>query len=86
MKLSLLVAMLALSSAAMADQYVQPYVKSDGTYVEGHYRSDPNATRNDNYSTKGNTNPYTGKQGTKQGDDAYKPYQMPNPYESQPRR
>lgn len=48
---------------ALADQYVDGYQRSDGTYVQGHYRTDPNDTRLDNYSTRGNTNPYTGERG-----------------------
>lgn len=31
-------------------------------------RTSPNHTKNDNYSTKGNVNPYTGEEGTKPGD------------------
>lgn len=45
--------------------WVNGYTKSNGTYVQGHYRTAPNNTVNDNYSTKGNINPYTGKKGTK---------------------
>lgn len=44
--------------------WVDGYYKSDGTYVEGHYRTAPNNTINDNFSTYPNYNPYTGKQGT----------------------
>lgn len=43
--------------------YVKPYTKSDGTQVEGHYRTSPNSTNTDNFSTKGNTNSYTGEPG-----------------------
>jgi len=56
---------ISMSSYLMASNYVNSYVKRDGTYVQGHYRSSPNSSRYDNYSTKGNYNPYTGKQGTK---------------------
>ena len=45
------------------DVYVEGYKRSDGTHVKGHYRSSPNNTINDNYSTEGNINPYTGKEG-----------------------
>ena len=48
-----------------ADQYVSGHYKSNGTYVNGYTRSSPNNTVSDNYSTKGNTNPYTGTPGTK---------------------
>lgn len=44
--------------------YVNGYTKSNGTYVEGHYRTAPNSTINDNFSTYPNVNPYNGKQGT----------------------
>lgn len=43
--------------------YVQGYSRSDGTYVQPHYRTNPNNTQLDNYSTSGNYNPYTGKTG-----------------------
>lgn len=45
------------------DHYVRPYVRSDGTYVKGHYRTNPNSTNRDNYSTLGNTNLRTGQPG-----------------------
>jgi hypothetical protein len=44
---------------------VKEHTRSNGTVVERHYRTAPNSTKKDNYSTKGNTNPYTGKKGTK---------------------
>lgn len=63
---------LSVGGAALAqDHYVQGYTRSDGTYVQPHYQTNPNATRNDNYSTQGNVNPYTGQPGTKPRDDAY---------------
>lgn len=43
---------------------VDGYFRKDGTYVAPHYRSAPNSTPWDNWSTKGNVNPYTGKPGT----------------------
>ena len=43
--------------------YVKPYYNSSGTYVPGHYRTAPNNTNRDNFSTYPNTNPYTGKPG-----------------------
>lgn len=45
------------------------HTTKNGTYVQGHYSTDPNATRNDNFSTRGNTNPYTGEAGTKPRDE-----------------
>ena len=58
--LACLLASIVCSSVAMADVYVRGYTRSDGTYVAPHYRSSPNATRNDNWTTRGNVNPYTG--------------------------
>jgi uncharacterized protein YpmB len=52
----------SVSSAAIR---VSGYTKSNGTYVAPSYRTSPNATKIDNYSTKGNYNPYTGKVGTR---------------------
>ena len=57
-------AALALSATVSAQVYVKGYTKSNGTYVEPHYRSSPDSTPLNNYSTKGNINPYTGKAGT----------------------
>ena len=39
-------------------------VTQDGTSVQPHMRTIPTPTPMDNYSTKGNVNPYTGKEGT----------------------
>ena len=50
---------------ADADVSVKGYYKQNGTYVQPHRRSDPNSTTRDNWSTKGNVNPYTGKRGTR---------------------
>lgn len=72
MRLVLAVVATAVSASAMArDTYVRPHVRNDGTYVEGHYRSAPNSSRIDNYSTQGNQNPYTGKAGTQDPYPAY---------------
>lgn len=57
-------ALAALTTAAGADEYVNGYMRKDGTYVDGHYRSSQNNNSYDNYSAKGNTNPYTGEKGT----------------------
>lgn len=48
-----------------ANTYVHGYSKSNGTYVQPHYRTDSDHTTSNNWSTKGNINPYTGKAGTK---------------------
>jgi len=45
--------------------WVRPYDRRNGTHVPGHYQTDPNRTKCDNYSTDGNVNPHTGRPGTK---------------------
>jgi hypothetical protein len=67
-------ALLAIAPAALADQWVNGYMRTDGTFVPGHFRSTPNNTKADNYSTKGNVNPYTGEAGY------VNPYTVPQPY------
>lgn len=69
-----------LTATAQADTYVHGYTRSNGTYVEPHYRSDSNGTTSDNWSTKGNTNPYTGAAGTKTDTGYSNSYS--NPYNS----
>jgi len=62
--LATLALLLAFGTTA-ADEYVRGYTHSNGTFVEPHYRSSPNNTAYDNWSTKGNVNPYTGEAGTR---------------------
>lgn len=45
--------------------YVHGYYRGNGTYVQPHYRSAPDGNFWNNWSTKGNVNPYTGVEGTK---------------------
>lgn len=92
-KMLTLVMGLAIGLASLglsADQWVNGYSRSDGTYVQGHYRSSPNSTVTDNFSFKGNRNPYTGEIGSNRyesnptspyyngrssGSSAFQPYQ-----------
>ena len=48
------------SNYSNADVWVNGYTRSNGTYVQGHYRSSPDGNPYNNYSYPGNTNPYTG--------------------------
>jgi hypothetical protein len=48
---------------------VEGYQKRDGTTVEPYYRTKPDNTLDNNYETRGNDNPWTGKKGT--GDTDY---------------
>jgi hypothetical protein len=43
---------------------VKGYYRKDGTYVAPHQRTNPDSSTSNNWSTKGNVNPYTGKEGT----------------------
>lgn len=47
-----------------SDVPVKTYNKKDGTIVPKHFRTKPNYTNRDNFTTEGNTNPYNGKKGT----------------------
>lgn len=46
--LMLLLAVFAMEVSAAGTKSVRPYVRKDGTYVQGHYRSPPNQQRFDN--------------------------------------
>jgi hypothetical protein len=48
-----------------SDVHVHGYTKKDGTVVRPYTRSHEDSTQRNNFSTKGNVNPYTGKVGTK---------------------
>ena len=53
---------------AVDEHYVDGYTKQNGTYVVPHMQTNSNNTKNDNWSSQGNVNPYTGKDGTKNPD------------------
>ncbi len=58
------------SSGSGGSHTVSGHVTKNGTYVAPHHATNPNSTKTDNWSSKGNVNPYTGKEGTK---DPYAP-------------
>jgi hypothetical protein len=53
-------------SSGGSSHSVTGYVKKDGTYVQPHQQTNPNQSQRDNWSSKPNVNPYTGKPGTKE--------------------
>lgn len=53
---------------------VKGYFRKDGTYVQPHYRSNPDGNPYNNWSFPGNTNPYTGKTATGNPDTYLKNY------------
>lgn len=50
--------------SAYAITNVKGHYRSNGKYIYGYTRTSPNNNKLDNFSTKGNINPYTGKSGT----------------------
>jgi hypothetical protein len=59
---------MCISSLSYAGS-VRGYTRSNGTYVAPHQRSNSDNTYTNNWSYKGNVNPYTGKVGTNSYDD-----------------
>lgn len=51
------------TASSFADVWVNGYYRSSGTYVQPHYRSSPDSSTHNNWSSRGNYNPYTGKKG-----------------------
>ena len=43
---------------------VKGYIKKNGTYVAPYFKSQPDRIKINNYSTKGNINPFNGKKGS----------------------
>jgi len=62
---TLALAFIAQFSFGQQTVYVNGYYRSNGTYVQPHYRTSPNNTVYDNWSTYPNVNPYTGQTGTR---------------------
>lgn len=56
------------SSTNSSVRYQQGYTRTDGTYVQGHYKTNTNSTNHDNFSTRGNVNSYTGTSGSRARD------------------
>jgi hypothetical protein len=56
-------------STNSSTESVHGYTTKNGTYVAPYHRTTADHTKNNNFSTKGNLNPYTGKKGTKPGDN-----------------
>lgn len=55
MKSIFLIALMALSAPALAgQQWIDGYMRSDGTYVQGHWRSTPDQYRYNNRNSQSN--------------------------------
>jgi hypothetical protein len=64
MRILIAIVLAAGAGSALAQVQVQGHLRKDGTYVMPHYRSAPDNTQQNNYSTQGNVNPFTGQPGT----------------------
>ena len=62
------------NSVSVPTTTVDSYYRSNGTYVQSHVRTMPNNINWDNYSTKGNTNPYSGSTGYRARDYSREAY------------
>lgn len=61
----ILLFVLSCPAFAVGNHSVRGYSKKNGTYVAPHRQTNSNHTQRDNWSAKGNVNPYTGKVGHK---------------------
>jgi len=59
----LTISVFSFTANTFADVWVSGHYRSSGTYVQPHYRSSPDSSIYNNWSYRGNTNPYTGKKG-----------------------
>lgn len=87
--LALSIGMVPAFSAKSGDVSVRGYTRKDGTYVSPHMRSAPDKIFDNNWSTRGNVNPYTGAVGTRDYPNdyycsPYPNYEGPRIYDSQP--
>jgi hypothetical protein len=68
-----------------ADQTVNGYLRKDGTYVQPYHRTTPNNNLYDNYSSQGNFNPWTGRQGSQRNEFSNPPaYNQSSPLYTPP--
>jgi hypothetical protein len=63
MKAIIVAILLSVFSLSVSAEYVRGHYRRDGTYVQPHQKTPKDNSRLNNYSTKGNINPYTGKKG-----------------------
>ena len=73
--IAIITAALLIASPAVAKTVsVKSHITKQGVYKPPSYRTSPNGTKIDNYSSKPNVNPYTGKTG------AVDPLKTPSPH------
>lgn len=74
--LGVALALAAGQASATESHRVKGYTKSDGTYVAPTRATNPDARKTNNYSSKPNVNPYSGRVGT------VDPYKAPSAYKA----
>jgi len=62
---TLALGLMATAASAQNYQYYPGYTRQNGTYVQPHYQTAPDGNPYNNWSTRGNTNPFTGQPGTR---------------------
>jgi len=63
--IALAIALITPAALAAPSHGVKGHYTKKGTYVAPHRATNRDSSKLNNWSTKGNTNPYTGKRGTK---------------------
>jgi hypothetical protein len=53
-----------ITANAQSYHYTRGYSRSNGTYVQPHWQTNPDGNIYNNWSTYPNVNPFTGRQGT----------------------
>ena len=53
------------STEAFAYRYTRGHYRSNGTYVQPYYSSTSDGYKWNNWSSRGNANPFTGRRGTR---------------------
>ena len=71
------VAMFSTNAFAQGITTQKAYIKRDGTYVAPTFKTKNDGKMYNNYSTKGNVNPFSGKVGTKRDTQAFPIYNPP---------
>jgi hypothetical protein len=59
-----LILLLAATQAIASSHHVRGHISRKGNYVAPHRQTNPDHLKFNNWSTKGNVNPYTGTKGT----------------------
>jgi hypothetical protein len=79
--LAIAIVALAVGVSGASAGSVSGYYRSNGTYVAPHFQSNRDSTVTDNYSFRGNANPYTGRVGSNSyAHDLTSPYFNGTPY------